>query len=82
MRVEESYSDTWEKSGDTVEIEIQNRGSVRHVLDIPYRNTYVKIVLQAHNELGLSDESVLIVRAGRGKSFTYHYSSFSKINQA
>lgn len=70
VRVEESYSDTWEKSGDTVEIEIQNRGSVRHVLDIPYRNTYVKIVLQAHNELGLSDESVLIVRAGREKEET------------
>jgi hypothetical protein len=30
----------------------------------------VKIVLQAHNEYGFSDESVLIIRAGRGKPFT------------
>ena len=42
---------------------------MRHTLDMPYRDTYVKIVLQAHNEYGFSDESVLIVRAGRGEPF-------------
>ena len=70
VRVEQSYSDSWVQTGDIVKIEIQNRGSVRHTLDISYWDTYVKIVLQAHNEYGFSDESVLIVRAGRGKHFT------------
>ena len=67
MRVEESYTDRWVQIGDIVEIEIQNRGSVRHILDIPYRNTYVKIILQAHNELGFSDETILIIRAWSGE---------------
>ena len=67
MNEEEGSLDSWVKTGDVVKIEIQNRGSVRHVLDIPYRNTYVKITLQAHNELGLSDEAVMIIKAMSGK---------------
>ena len=69
VRVEQSHSESWVQTGDIVKIEIQNRGSVRKTLDMPYQDTYVKIVLQAHNEYGFSDESVLIVRAGRGKLF-------------
>ena len=61
MRVEQSYSDRWVQTGIIVKIEIENKGSVRHTLDMPYRDTYVKIVLQAHNEYGFSDESVLII---------------------
>ena len=68
MRVEQSYSDSWVQTGDIVKIEIKNRGSVRHMLDIPYQDTYIKIILQAHNEMGFSDESVLIVRAGKGEN--------------
>lgn len=67
MNEDEGSLDSWVKTGDVVKIEIQNRGSVRHVLDIPYRNTYVKITLQAHNELGLSDEAVMIIKAMSGK---------------
>ena len=68
MRPEWTDSDNWVRTGDIIKIEIQNRGSVRHTLDFPYQDTYVKIFLQAHNELGFSAESVLIVRVGNGKN--------------
>ena len=72
MRVEQTGSDSWVRTGDVIKIELQNRGTVRHTLDIPYQDTYVKIGLQAHNELGFSDESILIVRAaGKGKKILY-----------
>jgi len=67
VRVEQTGSDSWVRTGDVIKIELQNRGTVRHTLDIPYQDTYVKIGLQAHNELGFSDESILMVRAaGKG----------------
>ena len=49
-----------------MKIEIENRGSVRHTLDLPYTDTYIKVVLQAHNERGYSDEAALILRAYSG----------------
>ena len=67
MRPERTESDNWVRTGDFIKIEIQSRGTVRQSLDMPYQDTYVKIILQAHNELGFSAESVLIVRTGKGK---------------
>ena len=71
VRPERTDSDNWVRTGDVIKIEIQNRGSVRHTLDFPYQDTYVKIFLQAHNELGFSAESVLIVRVGNGKKIIF-----------
>ena len=60
--------------GDITKKEIPHRGNVRDRLDLQFQDTYYRIVLQAHNELGFSTESSIIIKTKKGNF------DFSKIN--
>ena len=40
---------------------------MRDRLDLQFQDTYYRIVLQAHNELGFSSESSIIIKTKKGK---------------
>jgi len=52
----------WSRVGDIVKKEIPHRGNVRDRLDLQFQDTYYKIVLQAHNQMGFSQESSIIIK--------------------
>ena len=62
---EESLS-SWKRTGNVITEEIPGPGTTRHPVTLPFSDTYVKIILQAHNEFGYSSESVLVIRAIKG----------------
>jgi len=65
-------SNDWSRVGDITKKEIPHRGNVRDRLDLQFQDTYYRIVLQAHNQLGFSLESSIIIKtkkdAVRGSS--------------
>jgi len=46
--------------------EIPHKGNVRWSMQLDYQDTFYKVELMAHNQLGFSPESVLIIKSGRG----------------
>ena len=62
---EESLS-SWKRTGNVITEEIPGPSTTRHPIRLPFSDTYVKIILQAHNEFGYSQESVLVIRAVKG----------------
>ena len=60
-----SNSGTWKRTGDIKE-EIISKITTRYPIMFPFTNTFIQIVLQAHNELGYSHESILIIRGVTG----------------
>jgi len=65
-------SNDWSRVGDITKKEIPHRGNVRDRLDLQFQDTYYRIVLQAHNQMGFSPESSIIIKtkkdAVRGSS--------------
>jgi len=55
-------SDVWTRLGDITKKEIPHRGNVRDRLDLQFEDTYYRIVLQAHNQMGFSQESSIIIK--------------------
>ena len=58
-------SGSWKRTGEIQE-EMISKITTRHPISFPFTNTFIQIVLQAHNELGYSHESVLIIRGVTG----------------
>ena len=54
---------------------------MRDRLDLQFQDTYYRIVLQAHNELGFSSESSIIIKTKKGKqkSFLRHEGTYCPI---
>ena len=63
---EENLS-SWKRTGNVITEEIPGPGTTRHPIRMSFSDTYVKIILQAHNEFGYSLESVLVIRAIKGE---------------
>ena len=63
-------SNNWARVGDITKKEIQHRGNVRDRLDLQFQDTYYRIVLQAHNQMGFSLESSIIIKTKKGKCLT------------
>jgi len=55
----------WKRVGDITKKEIPHRGNVRDSLDLQFQDTYYKISLQAHNELGFSIPNTIIIKTKR-----------------
>jgi len=62
-------SGSWKRTGEIQE-EIISKITTRHPIRFPFTNTFIQIVLQAHNELGYSHESVLVIRGVTGSAST------------
>ena len=67
---EESLS-SWKRTGNVVTEAIPGPSTTRHPIRLPFSDTYVKIILQAHNEFGYSSESVLVIRAIKGDFYYF-----------
>ena len=65
VRHELSEEGSWRRTGAVVREEVAGT-STRHPVLFPYTDTYIQISLQAHNEFGYSQESVLVIRAVKG----------------
>ena len=74
MRKDTSGGGGWIRVGDITKKEIPHRGNVRDRLDLQFQDTYYRIALQAHNELGYSSESSIIIKTRKG-----NYSIFKNI---
>jgi neurocan core protein len=59
------YGRSWKQIGDITNLEIPHNGKVRWNMQLPYQNTYYKVEMKAHNKLGFSPESVIIVKSGK-----------------
>jgi len=67
VRRESSGDSTiWRQIGDIKKVEIPHKGNVRWSMQLDYQDTFYKVELMAHNQLGFSPESVLIIKSGRG----------------
>ena len=71
VRKETTGGEGWSRVGDITKKEIPHRGNVRDQLDLQFQDTYYRIVLQEHNELGYSSESSIIIKTKKGKSATF-----------
>jgi len=69
VRKETTGGGEWSRVGDITKKEIPHRGNVRDRLDLQFQDTYYRIVLQAHNELGYSTESSIIIKTKKGEDF-------------
>lgn len=67
VRRDSLTSNDWSRVGDITKKEIPHRGNVRDRLDLQFQDTYYRIVLQAHNQLGFSPESSIIIKTKKGK---------------
>lgn len=66
VRKESSGDSTiWRQIGDIKKVEIPHKGNVRWSMQLDYQDTFYKVELMAHNQLGFSPESVLIIKSGR-----------------
>ena len=65
--VSEENLSIWKRTGNVITEEIPGPGTTRHPIRLTFSDTYVKIILQAHNEFGYSSESVLVIRAIKGE---------------
>jgi len=52
----------WKRIGDIKKVEIPHRGNVRWGLQLDYQDTFYQVGLSAHNLLGYSLESALIIK--------------------
>jgi neurocan core protein len=59
-------STIWRQIGDIKKVEIPHKGNVRWSMQLDYQDTFYKVELMAHNQLGFSAESILIIKSGRG----------------
>jgi len=64
----DSNGATWSQVGDIQKIEIPHRGNVRWDISLPYPDTYYKIQLEAHNDLGFSQTSTIIIKSAQGRT--------------
>ena len=62
-------SATWMRTGEKIE-EIIPKITTRYPIKFPFTNTFIQIELEAHNELGYSRPSVLVIRGVTGQSDT------------
>ena len=53
------------RTGEKIE-EIIPRITTRYPIKFPFTNTFIQIELEAHNELGYSQPSVLVIRGVTG----------------
>ena len=65
-KVRKEGTNSWVRVGDITKKEIPHRGNVRDRLDLQFQDTYYKIVLQAHNQLGYSPKSSIIIKTKKG----------------
>ena len=65
VRHEVTEEGNWRRTGAVVTEEISGV-TTRHPILFPYTNTYVQIILQAHNEFGFSQEAMLVIRVVKG----------------
>ena len=56
----------WIRVGDITKKELPHKGNMRDQLDLQFQDTYYRIALQAHNELGYSSESSIIIKTRKG----------------
>ena len=61
-----SEDGNWKRTGDIITKEIIGV-TTRYPIKLPYHNTYIQILLQAHNEFGYSQKASLIIKAVRGE---------------
>lgn len=66
--VRKEGTNSWVRVGDITKKEIPHRGNVRDRLDLQFQDTYYKIVLQAHNQLGYSPKSSIIIKTKKDES--------------
>jgi len=57
---------TWKRRGDLFRTEIPHPGNVRYLITNLYPNTYHLIEIRAHNNLGFSPSSQLVIKTARG----------------
>lgn len=57
---------SWVRRGDLFRTEVPHPGNVRYVISDLYPNTYHLIEIRAHNNLGYSPSSRLVIRTARG----------------
>ena len=62
-------TNSWVRVGDITKKEIPHRGNVRDRLDLQFQDTYYKIVLEAHNQLGFSPKSSIIIKTKKGRKY-------------
>ena len=67
LQVRKEGTNSWVRVGDITKKEIPHRGNVRDRLDLQFQDTYYKIVLEAHNQLGFSPKSSIIIKTKKGK---------------
>jgi hypothetical protein len=60
---------SWTRRGDLFRTEIPHPGNVRYLITNLYPNTYHLIEIRAHNSLGYSPSSRLVIKTARGKCF-------------
>jgi hypothetical protein len=66
--VRKEGTNSWIRVGDITKKEIPHRGNVRDRLDLQFQDTYYKIVLEAHNQLGFSPKSSIIIKTKKDES--------------
>ena len=54
------------RTGEVIE-EMIPQITTRHPIKFPFTNTFIQIELEAHNELGYSQPSVLVIRGVTGQ---------------
>ena len=59
----------WNRRGDLFRTEIPHPGNVRYLITNLYPNTYHLIEIRAHNNLGFSPSSRLVIKTARGKEY-------------
>ena len=59
-------SATWMRTGERIE-EIIPKITTRYPIKFPFTNTFIQMELEAHNELGYSQPSVLVIRGVTGE---------------
>jgi len=65
VRRDSVTSNSWARVGDITKKEIPHRGNVRDRLDLQFQDTYYRIELQAHNQLGFSPKSSITIKTNK-----------------
>jgi len=65
VRRDSVTSNSWTRVGDITKKEIPHRGNVRDRLDLQFQDTYYRIELQAHNQLGFSPKSSITIKTNK-----------------
>ncbi len=62
-----SVGGAWQRVGNIFRTEVPNPGNVRYELQDLYPDTYHMIEIRAHNALGYSAVSAIVIRTAKGK---------------